>query len=161
MFQGRTNFKVPDMWGLGLGYRPSDAWRISFDVARVMYSQHTAHVVSQGNGDPVTYLKLNDTTEARLGAEYTAINATHPYNIRFGAWHEPAHQMFFDGVIAPSLDLDQRFALAHAAIFVPSSDAWHYTAGYGVVFNKFQLDTAIDISKRVKVFSLSLGYYLK
>jgi len=160
-FQGTTTFKVPDMWGFGVGYRPSDAWRFSFDLARVMYSQHSAHVVSQGNGDPITYLKLSDTTEARLGAEYTAIDAKHPYNIRFGAWREPAHQMFFNGVAEESLDLDQRFANAHAAIFRKSADATHFTAGYGVVFNKFQLDTAVDVSQRVTVFSLSLGYYLK
>ena len=161
LFQGSTTFKVPDMWGLGLGYRPSDAWRLSFDVARVMYSQHADKVVQQGTGNPISYLNLNNTTEVRLGAEYTAINATHPYNIRFGAWHEPAHQMFYDGVIEQSLDLTQRDANSHAAIFVRNTDAWHYTAGYGVVFSKFQLDTAIDISRRVKVFSLSLGYYLK
>jgi long-subunit fatty acid transport protein len=156
-----TTFKVPDTWGIGLGYRPSDAWRISFDFSRVMYSQHADHVVEQGTGNPIDYLNLNNTNEARVGAEYTAINATHPYNIRFGAWHEPAHQMFYDGVIEQSLDLAQRGANAHAALFVRSTDAWHGTFGYGVVFNKFQLDTAVDISPRVKVFSLSLGYYLK
>lgn len=161
LFQGTTNFKVPDMWGLGAGFRPSDAWRLSLDVARVQYSQHADNVVSQGNGGQIGYLTLNNTTEVRMGAEYTAVAAARPYSLRFGVWHEPAHQMFFDGVAVESLDLQQRFDDAHASLFVSGKDAWHGSAGYGVVFDKFQIDTAIDISPRVRVFSLSLVYYLK
>lgn len=164
-FEGTTDFRVPDMWGVGVGFRPSDAWRLSLDIDRVRYGQHGDNVVSQGTGQRVDYLGVSDTTEVRVGAEYTNAEAAHPYSIRFGAWHEPAHQLTFDGEITPftgtPLTLDQTRANSHAAIFADGEDSMHYTAGYGVVFERFQLDAAFDLSKRTDVFSLSLIYYFK
>jgi len=162
---GHSSFVVPDVWGLGVAYRPNDSWRIGFDAMRVQYSDHTNEVVTQSTQDPVKYLKLDDTTELRLGAEYTNAEAKHPYFLRFGAWHEPAHQMYFDGTFTPftgtPLTPEQNDTNSRAALFRKGKDAMHLTAGYGVAFDKFQIDTAIDISKPSRVFSLSMVYYLK
>lgn len=164
-FQGTTEFKVPDVWGLGLGYRPSDSWRIAFDVSRVNYSQHADDVVAQKDGSRIDYLSLDNTTEFRLGAEYTAVEAKHPYQIRFGTWHEPAHQLAFDGTVTlyngtPPTPA-QNDANFRAALFIEGKDAWHGTLGYGIVFDKFQIDTAFDYAQRAKVFSVSMVYFLK
>jgi long-chain fatty acid transport protein len=162
---GTANFVVPDVWGIGMAYTPSEDWRIGFDAMRVQYSDHTRLVQAQGTHEAVDYLTLDDTTELRLGAEYTNGEAAHPYSLRFGLWHEPAHQMFFDGTFTPftgtPLTPTENDTNARAALFRPGKDAMHVTAGYGIVFSKFQIDTAIDISKPAKVFSLSMVYYLK
>jgi long-subunit fatty acid transport protein len=162
---GESTFVVPDVWGVGLAYTPNDNWRIGFDAMRVQYSDHTRRVQAQGTGVEVDYLTLDDTTELRLGAEYTNIEAEHPYSIRFGVWHEPAHQMYFDGVFTPftgtALTPTEVDTNTRAALFRPGKDAMHVTAGYGIVFDKFQIDTALDISKPSKIFSVSMVYYLK
>jgi long-subunit fatty acid transport protein len=162
---GSSTFVVPDVWGLGVAYRPNDNWRIGFDATRVEYSDHSKFVQTQSGNERIDYLKLDDSTELRLGAEYTNAEARHPYSIRFGAWHQPAHQMYFDGDFIPytgtTLTPRQNDTNARAAMFRPGKDALHLTAGYGVVFDKFQIDTAIDISRPSRVFSLSMVYYLK
>jgi hypothetical protein len=161
--EGTTDFVVPDVWAIGLGYKPSDAWRISFDAARVTYSDHAEHVVAQSFVGDIDYLTLNDVTELRFGAEYTAINAKRPFFLRFGMWHEPDHQMYFDGDVVPytgtPLTPLENEKNSHAAMFVRGEDSMHYTAGYGMAFDKFQLDAAVDLSDRADVFSLSLVYF--
>lgn len=161
---GTTDFTVPDVLSFGLGYRPSDAWRVSFDASRVYYSDHVKHVISQTSALPINYLTINDGTELRLGAEYTAINAKRPYSIRFGAWHEPDHQVYFNGTVVPftgtPLTPEQLQANTRAALFVRGKDATHFSFGYGMVFKKVQLDTAIDLSTRADTLSVSLAYFL-
>ena len=162
-FEGETDFTVPDVVGLGLAYRPSDAWRMSLDVAHVTYSDHAEHIVEQSFAGDVDYLVLKDTTEVRLGAEYTAIEAAHPWSLRFGAWHEPAHRLHFDGVFTPfagvPLTQDQAAQNARAAMFLEGEDYMHFTAGYGIVFEKFQFDVAVDLSEPTDILSLSLVYF--
>jgi long-subunit fatty acid transport protein len=164
-FDGETEFAVPDVWGLGIGYRPTDAWRISLDVARVTYSDHSDEVVEQATTGDVPYLKLDDTTEVRLGAEWTAINAARPYSLRFGVWREPAHQLHFVGEPTPytgtPLTVDQNRRNTKAALFIEGDDAWHGSLGYGVVFDKFQVDAALDLSQRVDTLSVSMVYFFK
>lgn len=161
---GTTDFTVPDVFSIGIGFRPSDAWRLSFDASRVFYSDHVKHVVTQSAGAPVDYLTINDATELRAGAEYTAINAKRPYSIRFGAWHEPDHQMYFNGTVVPftgtALTPEELQNNTRAALFVRGKDAMHYSFGYGVVFKKLQLDAAVDLSTRADVLSISLAYFL-
>jgi long-chain fatty acid transport protein len=162
---GRTDFVVPDVLAVGVGFRPSDAWRISFDLAHVAYSQHADNVVEQSTVGEVDYLGLDDTIEARLGAEYTNINAENPYSLRFGVWHEPAHQIEFLGEATPytgtPLGVPASRRNTKATQFIEGRDALHVTAGYGVVFKKFQVDAAVDLSKSSDVLSVSLVYFFE
>src|SRR5207344_1886516 len=64
---GTTSFTVPDVFSIGVGFRPNDAWRISFDASRVYYTDHVKHVVSVNDGTPVNYLTIHDATELRAG----------------------------------------------------------------------------------------------
>jgi long-subunit fatty acid transport protein len=164
IFGGQSEFVVPDSWGVGVAYTPSDRWRVGLDLMRVEYSDHSRHVEGQGRDREIHYLGLDDLTEVRVGAEYTNGEARHPYSIRFGAWREPAHQMAFDGELVPlsgnpdGVELDNN---SRKAVFIPGEDATHVTAGYGIVFDKFQLDAALDVSHRARIFSLSMVYYLQ
>jgi long-subunit fatty acid transport protein len=162
-FSGSTDFVVPDVWGVGVAYRPSDAWRVSLDLAHVTYSDHVEHVIAQSFDGDIDYLRLHDTTEVRLGAEFTDVEAAHPYSLRFGVWHEPDHQMYYGGEIyqytGVGLTPLQNEANSHAAMFVRADDSWHWTAGYGVVFSKLQLDAAIDLSDRADVASVSMVFF--
>ena len=162
-FEGETDFTVPDVWGLGFAYRPSDAWRVSLDIAHVTYSDHAENVVEQSFVGDVDYLVLDDTTEIRLGAEYTDIEAAHPWSLRFGVWQEPAHRLHFDGTITPfagvPLTQDQAAQNARAAMFLEGEDYMHFTAGYGIVFEKLQFDVAIDLSEPTDILSLSMVYF--
>lgn len=163
-FAGESDFVVPDSYGVGLAFTPSDRWRIGVDLMRVEYSDHSDHVEGQGRDRTIHYLGLSDSTEVRAGAEFTNANAEHPYSIRFGAWHEPAHQMTFVGKLVPlsenpdPVELDNN---SRKALFIPGEDANHVTGGYGVVFKKFQIDAAFDVSHRARIASLSMVYYLK
>jgi long-subunit fatty acid transport protein len=163
--EGSTDFVVPDMFAVGIGYRPNDAWRLSFDLAQVYYSQHADNVVEQSTDGDVDYLDVDDTLEVRLGAEYTNAEAAHPYSIRFGAWREPAHQVYYDAAVIPytgtPLTVEQSRQNSKATQFIEGRDAWHITGGFGVVFDKFQIDAAVDLSNRSDVLSLSMVYFFK
>ena len=163
-YSGQTDFTVPDVFGIGIGYRPSDAWRISLDAAHVTYSDHAGEVLEQSSPGEVDYLTLDDGTEVRLGAEYTNVEAKTPFSIRFGAWHEPAHRLYWDGEFVPFSGTPQTFEVAaengRAGMFLRGKDSWHGTAGVGFVFPKFQLDAAVDLSDQVDVFSLSMVFFL-
>lgn len=99
-FRG-VRFDVPDVWGAGLTWRPSDAWLVSFDLDRVRYSQLTDGIQSlfaiQSSTDR---LQIPDGTEIHLGTEYTWTDMAHPFSLRGGVWRDPRHSIEFSGTRA-------------------------------------------------------------
>jgi long-subunit fatty acid transport protein len=166
-YASKAKFKVPSVWGLGFGYRPTDAFRLSLDANRVNYSEHAENVIDSNVNTGLTapYLKLKNTTEIRLGAEYTEGDTPRPFSIRFGLWHEPAHRLAFDGTLTEytgtPLTYDEAAQNGRATLFTRGDSVMHYTAGFGMVFKKFQIDSAIDVSKTSSILSLSLVYFVK
>lgn len=150
----KVKFDIPDIWGVGLSWRPTDALVVNFDVDRVQYSQLTDGITSIFLvQNAANRLRLEDGTEVHLGAEYTFAGMKHPFSLRGGVWHDPRHSVRFDGV---PQDLDQA---ALAALFAGGRGADnHYSIGGGWAFSKFQLDFAGDWSDGVDTYSVS-GVY--
>jgi long-subunit fatty acid transport protein len=160
-FLTETDMNVPDVFGIGFSFRPSDAWIINFDVNRVFYSQITDDLNSAFGSDQVTELdpiKLKDGTEIRLGTEYT-FATKYPFSIRVGAWHDPAHEMIYRGTPAPT-DFNTTFLppINAATFSAGRGSTTHYTFGMGMAFSNFQIDLGADFSDISDQVSLS-GVY--
>ncbi|MDC8011246.1 OmpP1/FadL family transporter [Tahibacter soli] len=149
-----VRFDIPDVWGAGLSWRPTDALIVNFDVNRVEYSQLTDNITSIfGIQSSANRLRLEDGTEVHLGAEYTFAGMTHPFSLRGGVWHDPRHSVKFDGT--PNTLEDAVLA----TLFAGGRGAdTHYAIGGGWAFSKFQVDFAADWSEGVDTYSLS-GVY--
>jgi hypothetical protein len=148
-----AEFHVPDIFGLGVAYRPSDFLTVALDYVRVQYSDLTDGFVdifgleALGAGDPqLDRFEIDDAGEVHLGAELAFYRARLPFLLRGGAWFDPDHRLRFEG--------ENR---AFRAVFRRGSDEVHYTIGAGVVTSRFQIDAAFDYSERVSVTSLSAG----
>ncbi|MEZ5461326.1 OmpP1/FadL family transporter [Dokdonella sp.] len=160
-FLTETDMNVPDVFGIGFSFRPSDAWIINFDVNRVFYSQITDDLNSAFESDQVTELdplKLKDGTEIHLGTEYT-FATKYPFSIRVGAWHDPAHEMVYRGTPAPTDFNTTLLPPVNAATFSAGRGSQtHYTFGAGMAFSNFQIDLGADFSDTSDMLSLS-GVY--
>jgi len=134
-----TRLTVPDVFGGGLAFRPSDQFTIVADVVEIKYAQTDQVDFStnppggrnfyqrfgQGGPEPI-----EDATEIHVGAEYTwSKGSDWLFAVRGGFYTDPDH----DGL---------------AGI---DSKADHVTFGGGVVVkNAMQVDVAANIADRVK-----------
>ena len=157
-----VKFKVPDVWAIGLAWRPTDAWRIDFDIDRVRYSQVTDNIRSVFGFDPGTLARLSipDGTEVHFGAEYTFAQMSNPISVRAGIWRDPRHSLSYQGnpIDDPGYDASQGAfgPLALAAVFgVAKGAQTHGALGAGIAFRQFQIDFGADFSDLVDTYSLS------
>lgn len=149
-----VRFDIPDIFGVGLSWRPTDALVVNFDIDRVMYSQLTDDINTLFDiQQAANYLELEDGTEVHLGAEYTFANMSAPFSIRAGMWHDPRHSVAFRGTPSdpPQAVLATLFAGGRGA-------ENHYSVGGGWAFKSFQLDFAADLSDGLDTYSVS-GVY--
>jgi len=150
-------FHVPDVYGLGLGFRPSDALRLAFDYDRVRYSQLThgfvdifgLEVLSPGQPQELDKFRIDDADELHLGLEYAFLQHWPVITVRAGAWYDPDHSLRFEGE-----------NVGFRAVFRPRGDQMHYTTGVGIALRRLQVDAAVDYSDRVSVIALSAGFRL-
>lgn len=157
-----VRFKVPDVWSIGLAWRPTDAWRFDFDIDRVRYSQVTDNMDSLFGFLPETMkrLEIPDGTEYHLGGEYTFAQMSNPVSIRAGFWHDPRHSLAYKGnpLTDPSYDpANELFGpLALAAVYgVSKGSQNHGAVGIGMAFKQFQIDFGADFSDVVDTYSIS------
>jgi long-chain fatty acid transport protein len=124
---------IPDTYGVGAAWRPTDRWVIAADVVRVLYSDadpgpenlNLYQIAGEGGREA-----LEDAFEFHAGVEY-AWTAGNDWIValRGGAYTDPDH----DGL---------------AGI---DSDQVHVTFGGGVVVqSRLQLDAAVSLADRVK-----------
>jgi long-subunit fatty acid transport protein len=149
-------FHVPDVYGLGVAFRPQDAFRVAFDYDRVRYSQLTdgftdifglATLPDPYAQDPeLDRFVIDDAGELHFGMEYAFLQRWPVLSLRTGAWYDPDHSLRFEGS-----------NLGYQAIFVRRGDHMHYTLGAGFAVRRLQIDAAIDHSARTSVVSLSVG----
>jgi long-subunit fatty acid transport protein len=152
-----VRFKVPDEFGFGLSWHPTDSLVINADADYIQYSQLTHGIQSLfGNGDAtVASLSIPNGTELHLGGEYTFTQMAHPFSVRAGVWHDPRHSIEFKG--DPGTDLG---ASALAVVFHGGQGSQNHVAiGGGFAFSKFQIDAAADFSDQTDTFSLSGVYH--
>lgn len=149
------SFNVPDVFGIGLSWRPSDQLIVNFDVNRVRYSEITDDITTFFDLASARRLRVEDGTEAHLGAEYTFTGMAHPFSLRGGFWHDPAHAVFFDGLPRENAPFEDLFAAQYAGARGAEN---HFAIGAGWAFSKFQLDFAADFSDGLDIYSAS-GVY--
>lgn len=148
-------FHVPDVYGLGIAFRPTDALRIALDYDRILYSQLNDDLVdifdlatiSPGASAELGSFVIKDTGETHLGIEYALLQHWPVLTFRVGGWHEPEHVLWFEGE-------NKGFQ----AVFRHRGDQMHYTAGAGLALRRIQLDIAVDHSDRSSVLCLSAGF---
>jgi long-chain fatty acid transport protein len=143
-------FNVPDVWGVGFAFHPTDTLTITLDYDNVEYTALTADFVifPEAPGTEPTDFVVDDADEVHMGLEYVFAQMKYPLALRVGAWHDPAHQTRFIG--------DNQFLQTLWASGDEVDDEVHYSAGFGLVFGqRFQLDAAVDLSDRVDTGSLS------
>jgi len=135
-------FNLPDVYGLGITYRPTQAWTINVDVNQVLYSELTDDFfVIFEDPDPFAPLPaedyvIDDATEIHLGIEYVLARGPIPVAFRLGGWFDPDHRLRAE----VGSDLNQ-------VRLGPGEDQVHYSVGLGlVVTSHFQLDAAADFS---------------
>lgn len=159
-----AKFNVPDVYGLGIAFRPIQNLTIALDYDQVEYSALTADTINifrepddpggDGQRAAAARLEIDDASEVHLGVEWVMANLKYPLALRFGGWLDPDHKITFRG--EPGDDIDAQVA---ATLFQPGDDEIHYSAGIGLVFGqKFQLDAAVDFSDLVDTASVS-GVY--
>ncbi len=152
-----VRFKVPDTFGAGLSWHPTDALVVNFDADYIQYSQLTHGIQSLFGTDATltSHLSIPNGTELHLGGEYTFTQMSHPFSLRAGVWHDPRHSIEFNG--DPGADLG---AVGLATLFAGGQGPQnHYAFGLGWAFTKFQLDAAADFSDVTDTFSVSAVYH--
>jgi len=151
-----VKFDIPDLFGVGISWRPTDALVVNFDVDRVEYSQLTDDIDSLFLADAsARKLHIPDGTEVHLGAEYTFASMTHPLSLRGGVWRDPRHAISLDGSPNSSSLTDVVLATLFSKGRGPET---HYSVGLGWAFKKFQFDFAGDFANAVDTYSVS-GVY--
>ncbi len=150
----QADFHVPDVYGLGIAFRPQDTFRIAVDYDHIRYSQLTdgfADIFGLAgkpfNGIPeLDKFVIDDADEIHMGIEYAFLRSWPVLSLRAGAWYDPNHNLRFEGQ-----------NVGYLAVFRQREDQMHYTLGAGLAVRRIQIDAALDHSERVSVLSLSLG----
>ncbi len=137
---------LPDVYGLGTAFKSqSGAVTVSFEWDRVQYSTITRSLDEALSGGE---LELDDGHEIHLGFEYVFIGSSTPIiALRSGVWRDPDHRIRFVG--------DDEFI---RALLPSGDDEVHFALGFGVAFQKFQLDFGVDLSDLVDSVSFSAIY---
>ena len=89
-------------------------------------------------------MDIPDAHELHLGGEYAFLRLEPIVALRLGVWLDPDHRI----QATQSDDLVR-------ALLPPGDDELHYAAGFGVAFERFQIDLAADLSELRDTFSLS------
>ena len=133
--------EFPDTYGLGFAYRaPSGRLTISFQWDYIEYSS----ISSSLQLDDQT---IDDINTLHLGTEYVFLDSTPIIALRLGSWLEPDHQV--------RATIDDPYL---RALLPPGDDDVHFSAGFGLAMQRFQVDFALDFADRVNTFSLSAIY---
>jgi long-chain fatty acid transport protein len=124
----KARISIPDVFGIGFAWRPSDHLTIAWDMNQITYADFSAGVTEE----------VDDELEFHFGLEYTFLagGGNTPISLRGGFWTDSDHDGF------ASIDSDQE----------------HVTAGIGIVLKKLQFDVAGHFSDTVDEGLVSLVY---
>jgi long-chain fatty acid transport protein len=150
-------FKVPDSYGAGLSWRPSDATLLSVDYVFTKHSQIKEDFIDLLTDDAGvrSRLVIDDTHELHVGFEYVITGLSWTPALRAGLWSDPDHSTRYDSSL-PGAPVNAFDDLRLRNMLRGGDDLFHYTAGLGVpVSSKFELSGAVDFSERSTLASIS------
>ncbi len=154
MLDEKLKFNIPEVYGVGLSWRPLDALVLAFDVVRVNYSELSDNLILIYNTDTQTkdQYNIDDATEVHLGGEYTWLVGGMPLSARAGVYNDPDSSMTFSGDGSGNSE-------ATRIRFPGGDDQVHVTVGTGLVIkDRLQFDAAYDYADLQKQFSISAIY---
>ena len=146
-----TKFHIPDVYGVGVSFRPIPVLTLNADAVHVTYSNLVDQFVSINAAIRAIdkAYKANDVTELNLGGEYFfAVKV--PFALRAGVWRDPAHSIEFRG------PLTTPDAVAAAILYPKGHSQMHESIGAGMAWPRFQIDAAYDRSPHYRVGSISM-----
>lgn len=130
----RDRLALPDAYGLGVAVRSSNGrFTLSAEWDRVVWSQ-MFEGLSSTMADEAPMLR--DVDELHLGVEYAWNTTSKVLALRFGAWRDPDK-------VADRADGDDDRTRIHGA------------AGFGIAWQRFQLDVATDFARDVVTLGVS------
>ena len=133
---------LPDTYGLGVAYQSVDGrLTLAFEWDRVTYSDSLDSLELEDQD-------IDDADELRLGGELAFLQVRPVIAIRLGAWLDPDH----------TTRPNERASDFTRALLVPGDDEVHFAIGFGVAFQRFQIDGALDFSDLVDTAALSAIY---
>jgi long-chain fatty acid transport protein len=148
-----TTFHIPDVYGLGVSFKPTP-WEliVNLDAVHVTYSHLVDDFFSINSNIRKLgqVFKANDVTEIHLGGEYAILSMKLPLFIRAGAWRDPVHSVEFTG---PTNTVE---TIADAILYPKGEGQTHYSFGAGTAWKNFQIDAAYDRAEHYRVGSLSV-----
>lgn len=166
---GVGDFRMPDSYGAGISFKPTDLFIFSLEINRVLYSELAedftaffANPVDPANNRQV----VGDVTEYHAGIEYIITSTTFPLSLRAGYWLEPYHALQNEKLDTQILfgytdESGDFLASFRQNVFLQqfAEDENHITFGAGLsVGRHFALDVAADIADETSSYSLS-GIY--
>ena len=103
-YQTETEFKVPDVYGLGLAYRFAPNLTVAMDANYVKYSQLIEEFIGEGMDSSSNFqlqqmenFHIDDEWEFRLGLEYVLDVGGSPIALRGGYYYRPDHRAYYSG----------------------------------------------------------------
>ena len=146
-----TTFHMPDIYGIGVSFRPIPVLTINADAVRVKYSNLVDNFVSiNANVRAIDKAyKAADALEEHLGGEYF-FSTKIPFALRAGYWRDPQHAITYQGTAE-----ERRRGRGRGPLPQTKSQK-HVSVGAGLAWPRFQIDAAYDTSKLYKVGSISM-----
>lgn len=156
-YQTEAEFKVPDVYGLGLSYRFEPNLTVALDANYVKYSQLIEEFIGEGKSTSTAFqlqqmegFNLDDEWEFRLGLEYVLDVTGTPLALRCGYYYRPDHRVYYTGNDA-SMDAGK--------YLVKDKDSHIGSLGVGFLINpELQVDLAASYSKMASEGIASVVY---
>lgn len=154
-YQTDSEFKVPDVYGLGCSYRFAPNLTMVMDANYVKYSQLIAEFIgAQQSPFQLTQMEgfnLDDEWEFRIGLEYVLDLAGSPVALRGGYYYRPDHRVTYTG--------DPSQIGSTAGYLVKDKDDHIGSLGLGFLISpNLQADLAGSYSKLASEGSASVVY---
>ncbi len=136
----KVPFVVPDVFGVGVRFRPRHTLNVLFDWQHVFYSQIIKRgftIIEAPGFDSQDNYTIGDINEFHIGVEWLLPLENHVWAFRGGYYNNPNHQVRYIGHDPVKISLFSRGILA---------DEDHLTLGVGLVRgNKLQVDLSVNL----------------
>lgn len=146
----QNEFHLPDVYSLGVSWRPLPALTLALDAVQIDYSslvegfQPLLNAQNLFRAEEDARYTVDDQLNLAFGIEYVLRGGETPVSLR-GGWHQDKDNRLradFPG------EAGNDFILSNNETFPGRDDLDHITLGVGAVFGKnFQFDAAVDYSK--------------
>jgi len=154
-----NEFNIPDSFGVGGSWRPTQRLTFALDVERVRYSSLADGFVPGVNAltGPTARFTVDDATDVRLGGEW--ILFTHggaPIAFRGGVYTQPDSTLRAVSVGRKALPSGGSIPFATPEAFPGGKTEVHGAAGIGIVRGRLKLDFGMDLGSSDNEFLVSV-----